>query len=493
MQARSSSEESSFQEIDAYVQSEMKAASIPGLAYGIVKGDQIVHLQAFGVADSTGRPVTLQTPFLIGSVGKIITSLAIQQLVNAGQVDLDAPVQTYIPWFHLADTEASKSITIRHLLTHTSGLSNGSGVNPRFYQTDHFTNEEFVQILEQTRLDRPVGSSREYSNLNFIILGQVIEQVTGTSYEDYVQKNIFSPLDMKHSYMDITKARQAGLAQGHRILFGFLAPVQLPYPRGAMAAGYQISTVEDMSHLLIAHLNAGQYRERSVLSLDGKPAENTNNGTNDYDIHWIKLDSILQGYTDGQSGSTLDYSACYYILPYFDTGVVVLTNANTAEATSTKSAQTIAFDILEMTAGFSLRSEALSIKTIYVGIDLILLGGLAIVATQFLRLGNWKRRLFNRQGKTWFSFLPAFLICFVLPLIILVGIPILEPAPFVPGMPFTGAWSFFLYILPDIGYSLLAISVLLLVVGLIKLFWFLRYVKQSPNTNHIIERETWNG
>ena len=99
--------ETDFAAIDAYVTEQMNNLGIPGMALGIVQDGQIVHLQGFGVADSSGRTVTPQTPFYIGSVTKSFTALAVMQLVEAGKIDLDAPVQTYLPWFELADKEAS--------------------------------------------------------------------------------------------------------------------------------------------------------------------------------------------------------------------------------------------------------------------------------------------------------------------------------------------------------------------------------------------------
>ncbi len=473
--AQPAAQPTSFDNIDTYVQSEMKAGLIPGLAYAVVKGNEVVHLQAFGVADSTGRPITSQTPFLIGSVGKIITSLAIQQLVSRGQVELDAPVQRYIPWFTLADPDAARRITIRHLLTHTSGLSNGSGVNPEYSLNDRLTNLDIVRGLSQVRLDRPVGSTAEYSNLNFVILGQVIEKVSGQTYEAYIQEHVFEPLEMQRSYMDIAKAQQNGLAQGHRILFGFLTPVQVPYPRGMVSAGYHLSNIEDMSHLLIAHLNQGFYKGKSVLSQNGVQSQVANNKLSYYDIHWLKLESMPSGYTDGQSGSTLDYSACYYTLPYYQTGVVVLTNANTAETTPTKSAQTIAFDILEMTIGASLRSGAPSIMTIYVGIDLLLLGGLMLPTAQFLGFRRWKRRLAVQPGNLWRTIVPVTVIDFVFPLVLLVGIPIVIITFLAPGLSFWSAWPFLIFVLPDIGYSLLVIAASLLGIGLIKIIWYVHH------------------
>jgi CubicO group peptidase (beta-lactamase class C family) len=111
-----------FAAIDRYIEVQMQAARLPGLALGIVQGDQIVHLRGFGLADPSGRTVTPQTPFILGSVSKPLTALAVMQLVEAGKIELDAPVQRYLAWFRVADANASARITVRHLLYHTSGM-----------------------------------------------------------------------------------------------------------------------------------------------------------------------------------------------------------------------------------------------------------------------------------------------------------------------------------------------------------------------------------
>ena len=85
----------------------METAHIPGLSIAIVKGDQIVYRKGYGQADPSGRPVTPHTPFIIGSISKTFTALAVMQLVESGKVELDAPVQRYLPWFRVADPQAS--------------------------------------------------------------------------------------------------------------------------------------------------------------------------------------------------------------------------------------------------------------------------------------------------------------------------------------------------------------------------------------------------
>src|SRR5213593_3118834 len=120
--AAAHSTEPDIASIDAYISAQMQSNHIPGVALGLVHNDQIVHLRGFGEADQSGRAVTPQTPFILASVSKSFTALAIMQLVEAGKIELDAPVQRYLPWFRVADPVASARITVRHLLYHTSGI-----------------------------------------------------------------------------------------------------------------------------------------------------------------------------------------------------------------------------------------------------------------------------------------------------------------------------------------------------------------------------------
>lgn len=111
-----------FEEIDAHVERQMERLNMPGVALAIVEGGKIVHLRGFGRVRPGGEAPTPQTPFAVGSLTKSFTALAVMQLVEAGKIDLDAPVQRYLPWFRVADLRASAQITVRHLLNHTSGL-----------------------------------------------------------------------------------------------------------------------------------------------------------------------------------------------------------------------------------------------------------------------------------------------------------------------------------------------------------------------------------
>jgi CubicO group peptidase (beta-lactamase class C family) len=120
--AKPISTSSSYDEIDAYIDQQMQRLNLPGVSLAIVEGDQIVHLRGFGRARPGGEVPSPQTPFFIGSTTKSFTALAVMQLVETGKIDLDAPVQRYLPWFKLADPQAAAQVIVRHLLNQTSGL-----------------------------------------------------------------------------------------------------------------------------------------------------------------------------------------------------------------------------------------------------------------------------------------------------------------------------------------------------------------------------------
>lgn len=402
------SPEFDFASMDEYVLSEMKKASIPGLAYGIVKGDQIVHLQAFGVADTSGRPVTPQTPFVIGSVAKTFTALAIRQLINDGQIELDAPVQLYIPWFQLADPEASGQITINHLLSHTSGLSHADGNQAVFFD-ERYTIEELVRRMDSIHLNRPVGSSEEYSNLNFLLLGEVVQMVAGQHFADYVKTKIFAPLEMKHSFLSKPDAVRDGLATGYHIWYGFPMPMQAAFPKGAASHGYVISSAEDLAHYLVAYLNRGSYHRTSLLvpvgsSVSSQPA-------NWYDIYWNEHFGSNDRYSQAQSGGTYNFNSVIQILgdqSQGTYGIVVLMNTRPDMLVETVNAMSISEGISSLLLHGSVEktSELSSIEW-YLWWGLVDLGLLALLLLALFELFTFRKWTHRISGASHLS-LPAF-------------------------------------------------------------------------------------
>lgn len=260
-----------YRAIDATVEGEMRRLKIPGVSLAIVEGDEIVHTRGFGRAHPRGEPPTPQTPFFVGSLTKAVTALAVMQLVEAGRVGLDTPVQRYLPWFRVADAVASAQITVRQLLNQTSGLSIHAGEpGPGAFDDSPGAAERQARALATVELTHPPGAVFEYSNANYDLLGLVVEAASGESYADYVQQYIFDPLGMDHTFTAPGPAEAQGLATGHRYWFGWPIPSpNLPVAHASLASGQLISTAEDMARFLIAHLNGGRLGNAQILSSAG--------------------------------------------------------------------------------------------------------------------------------------------------------------------------------------------------------------------------------
>jgi CubicO group peptidase (beta-lactamase class C family) len=349
----SASPEPDFAAIDAYIQQQMRTDHIPGVSLAVTQQDQIVHLRGFGAADPSGRQMTAQTPMIIGSLSKSFTAMGIMQLVEAGRIDLDAPVQRYLPWFSVAppwgrvgpanagSADGSSVITVRQLLNQTSGFSRLSGEK---MTTDGDTSdsalERDVRALSLEHLDRAVGSGFEYSNANYIVLGMVIQAVSGQSYEAYIQEHIFKPLEMHNSFTSQAEAQQHGLSSGYSRWFGFpVASGDLPYPRGMAPGGYLISSAEDLGHFLIAQMNQGHYGSGSILSPQGievlhapavaaAPEGYHKLPSGSYAMGWYVME--MNGIpVIAHDGDTPTFHADMILIPAGNWGIALLVNTNT--------------------------------------------------------------------------------------------------------------------------------------------------------------------
>lgn len=323
--------------IDAYVEQEMRRLKIPGATLAIVDEDEITHLYGFGKTGPEGNEPTPQTTFYIGSLTKSFTALAVMQLVEAGKIQLDAPIQCYLPWFRVADLEASAQMTVRHLLNQTSGLPTSAGEIPLAdFDSSPGASERQMRALAELPLTRPVGADFEYSNANYILLGLILEAASGESYADYVQKHIFHPLDMCHTYTSAELAQANGLATGYRYWFTYpVASPNLPDPHGALAGGLLISSVEDMTRYLTVHLNNGRYHNVQLLSAQGIKA--LHQGEANVDYMGISLGRYGMGWYDGEIGRTRlvwhsgilpHFFAYMALLPEQKKGFVLLCNAD---------------------------------------------------------------------------------------------------------------------------------------------------------------------
>ncbi len=326
-----------YEAIDNFVAERLQSLNVPGASLAITEGDQIVHLRSFGRANPDGDAPTAHTPFMIGSLTKSVTALGVMQLVEAGKVDLNAPVQQYLPWFRVADARASAQITVRHLLNQTGGLSTNSGWIPMAdFDDSPGATERQARALSTFELSHPVGTAFEYSNANYNLLGLIIEAASGQTYPNYVRDHIFTPLGMDHTYTDPAEAKQDGLAVGHQ--FWFWTPVaapDLPVPLGSLPSGQLISTAEDMAHYMIALLNDGRYGDAQIISAAG--IAEMHRGVSEHIAMGIDIGKYGMGWYSSQTGGTRvvwhtgmvpDFSSYMGMLPEQNKGVVLLLNAD---------------------------------------------------------------------------------------------------------------------------------------------------------------------
>lgn len=332
---RKASSDSVFDALDAEVREVMRRLAIPGAVLAVVERGQIVHTRGFGRARPGGEAPTARTPFAIGSLTKAVTATAVMQLVASGKIELDAPIQCYLPWFSLADPLAAAQITVRHLLNQTSGLPTWCG---ELFLAD--LDERPGATLRQARQlsavkpIHPAGQTFEYCNMNYNLLGLVIEAASGVTYARYLQEQVLVPLGMDYSYASQTIARRHGMAVGHQMWFWTpVARPGLPMPSGSLASGQLISTAEDMAHLLIAHLEDGKYKGAQILASKG--TEELHRGVADVTAMGRSLGQYAMGWFVGQvgerrilwhAGCVPDFTAVMALLPEEHKGLVLLVN-----------------------------------------------------------------------------------------------------------------------------------------------------------------------
>jgi CubicO group peptidase (beta-lactamase class C family) len=325
-----------YERIDAYVDDQLDDSRIPGAAVAIVADGVTVHATGYGT-DGHGNQATADTPFWIGSNTKSITALAIMQLVEDDLIDLDAPVQQYLPDFELADPDAASTITVRHLINQTSGIARIDGIRAVANGRDQ-TMSDTVADMADLDLNRQVGESFEYANLNSVVLGAIIEAVTAQSWQDYVDEHIFEPSAMDTTFTDHDLAEAAGLTATHRSFFGFPIQTDGQHLDALVAAGYVYSTANDMARYLAMYGNHGTLDGNRLLSANGidemlSPATNertfplqSETFTAAYGAGWFVGPFGAAADARWHQGSLPHFTAWMVLLPDTDEAVVVLLN-----------------------------------------------------------------------------------------------------------------------------------------------------------------------
>lgn len=429
--------------LDAFLEHKRRALCLPGLAVAVVQSGRVIYQRGLGKA-SPSRAMTPQTPLIIGSLSKSFTALAVMQLVEAGKLALDAPVQEYVPWFCLGDAAASSRITIKHLLTHTSGISRYAGrelLGGRGCKTI----EQSVLDLRGLRLSRSVGARFQYSNTNYLILGLVVEVVSGQAFADYIQQHIFSPLGMQQSYACEAAARQSGLASGYRWWFGLPVPYRAPYLEDAVPAAFITASVEDMACYALALLGGGTLNGASVLSPGGiaelhRPQVATASPGSRYGLGW-RIEQLGGVPLIRHGGEVSNFMAEMVLVPERNLGVVVLMNAGNGLAPAVvPDVSRMASSVARFLLGMPQPRRRFSFRDFYTVLSVVLA---ALSLYQGWSLVQLLRRS-NRRGRSALGL--AALVEVVLGVVALWRIPRLADAP----------WSLLRLYVPDLSAWLAA-------------------------------------
>ena len=315
----------------AWLEGQIAYRGLPGIAVGVVSDQELVWASGFGFADVKAKvPMSPTTKFRMASHSKMFTAIAIMQLREQGKVRLDDPVSKYLPWFKAKPAgDDDGPITVEQLLSHSSGIQREAG--------DHWTSYEFPTADELRRLyaDRqaPFAPSVrwKYSNLAYAVAGMLIEQVSGASWADYVDQNIFKPLGMNASSVD-KNVPGLTVPYGRRMPDGTREVLPFVDARGMAAATGVTSNVEDMAKFVSAQFRRGARGGDRIVSTGSlrelhrvrSVEENWTSGTAlGFDVNRIDNRTYV-GHGGGYPGNTTQT-----LIQLDDkVGVIVLTNTN---------------------------------------------------------------------------------------------------------------------------------------------------------------------
>src|SRR5688572_2636985 len=320
--------------IEQKVDARRKELGIPGMSLAIVKDGKIIYAKGLGYKDFENKvPVTSDTQFAIGSSSKAFTGLSVLMTADEGKISMDASPKTVLPYFKMADPDTDKNMTIRDLLTHSSGLNRTDIA----MITGKLNRQELIRVAGEAK---PIGKLREkfgYQNLMYTTAGEVVAVAQKQPWEKFVPERIFKPLGMTNSNMTITDMEKAkDRSFGYIYNFDTKETRKLPYRNIDMVApaGSINSSANDMAKWLRFVLNGGVTPDgKRLVSEKGysewlKPQMKMNaSGTASYGLGWMI--GKWNGLTVVQHGGNIDgFNALVAMIPEKKLGFVMLTNVS---------------------------------------------------------------------------------------------------------------------------------------------------------------------
>lgn len=314
---------------------ELRAAHhVPGAALAVLIDGQVHELASGLLHRGTGVPVTADSIFQSGSIAKVYTATLIMRLVDEGRLRLDAPVAEVLPEFATPDPEATKTITIRQLLSHTGGVTND-------FNYDGGRGDDclarYVAAAREVALDCPPGVAVSYGSLGYIVLGRVVEAITGLTWDQALQELLFAPLGLHRSMTLPEEALRFPVAMSHLGEPGRYpdpAPAWDMMPRAVGPAARVLVSAGDMVRFARLHLNGGMgvLSPQAVSAMQHREVEVPDKWTVSADgwgLGWTLYDwNGVPGY--GHDGAAIGQYAYLRVVPHVGLAIALMTNGGSA-------------------------------------------------------------------------------------------------------------------------------------------------------------------
>ena len=339
-----------------FIQQQMAEKELPALSIAIIYDQQIVWAEGFGMADPKSKtPATADTVYRIGSVSKLFTDIAIMQLVERGELNLDAPITDYLPDFHPRNPFGTP-ITLRQLMSHRSGLLREPPVG-NYFETSQPTLAATVHSLNDTDLVFAPNTHTKCSNAAIAVVGYLLEARGHEAFAKYLRSSVLAPMGLRHSSFEPEPAIVAGLAKGEMWTYDGLTFEAPTFQLGMTPAGSMYSTVNDLGHFVSVLLAQGKTENGAIL----KPAtleqmwspQFPNPGGRGFGLGFI-VRSLDGHRLVGHGGAIYGFATTVDLLPEDKVGVVVVATKDAVNAVTERIGEESLRLVLAHRAGKSL-------------------------------------------------------------------------------------------------------------------------------------------
>lgn len=317
--------------IEEKLEKRRQELGIPGVSLAIVKDDQIIYLKGLGYKDFEKKiPVTPDTEFAIGSASKAFTALSALMSQDEGKLSIDDNPKKYLPYFKINDTEIDKNITVRNLLSHSSGLNR----TDLGWVTGKLSREEIIRVAGEAKPTAKLGEKFQYQNVMFAAAGEIVAQVQKMPWEKFVAERIFKPLGMKNSNVSVKEMQAVkDVSYGYEYNFDTKETVRLPTRdlKEIAPAGGINSSARDMAQWIRFMLDGGSINGKRLVSEAAfaeliKPQMKIS-GKMNYGLGWFLQD--WNGLKVVQHGGNIDgFNSLAAMIPEKKIGFVLLTNVS---------------------------------------------------------------------------------------------------------------------------------------------------------------------